>query len=90
MHRNDILSLASLLVGIASLATDSAFSGALSSLLPGNAAKIALAVLGILGMVASQVIRVYSVPADTGAKTAAAVTASLAPSAFLAGKAPTP
>jgi hypothetical protein len=61
MHRNDILALVTLLVGVASLAADSTFSGELTALFGVYTPKI-LAVLGLLGMVGSQVIRVLSVP----------------------------
>ena len=64
LHRNDILSLASLLVGLASSAA--ALTPVLSSFLPEHVANIILGALGVAGILASQVIRVYSVPADTG------------------------
>lgn len=68
MHKNDVLSILSLVVGISSLATDAAFSNQLSTLLGGSAPGI-LAVLGLLGTVAAQVIRILSVPTSPSVPT---------------------
>lgn len=66
MHRNDVIALITLLVGIASLAADSTFSSELSALFGAATPKI-LAVLGILGTVGSQVIRILNVPTPASA-----------------------
>ncbi len=93
LHRNDILSLASLLVGLASSAA--ALTPVLSSFLPAHVANIVLGVLGAVGILASQVIRVYSVPADTGqiavaqAQVQAAKTAAITTQQVMAAKPPT-
>ncbi len=64
MHRNDIVAVLLMVVGISSLTTDAAFQSELSSLF-GSAAPKVLAVLGIVGTVGSQIIRILSVPTQT-------------------------
>lgn len=61
MHRIDLLAILSLIVGISSLSADATFSAQLSTMLGGHASQV-LAVLGMLGTVASTVLRVYGNP----------------------------
>lgn len=67
MHRNDVIAILSTLVGVASLASDGAFGTSLDTVLGSHIATIALAALGIVGMVAGQVIRALNAPAQTPA-----------------------
>ena len=62
MHIRDILSLCTLLVGISSAVALPGIGDSLDTVTGGHG-KLALAILAIVGVVASQVIRVYSVPA---------------------------
>ncbi len=64
LHKLDIAALLSSLVGISSLATDAAFQTALAPLLGGNAHEV-LAVLGLIGIVSSQVLRTIGAPSGT-------------------------
>lgn len=61
MHKIDLAAILTLIVGICSLSADATFSSSLSTLLGGHATQI-LAVLGVLGTVASTVLRVYGNP----------------------------
>ena len=64
LHKLDIASLLSTLVGISALATDAAFQTALAPLLGGSAHEV-LAVLGLIGIVSSQVLRTIGSPSTT-------------------------
>jgi len=85
LHRNDVLSLCSLIMGLAS--TGAALDPVLSSFLPSHIASIVLGVLGAAGILASQVIRVYSVPADTGQVAVAQATQAAQATASVVAKA---
>lgn len=61
MHRNDLISLCSLLVGISSAVAVPSIGTSLNIVTAGHG-PLALSILAVLGVVASQVIRVYSVP----------------------------
>jgi hypothetical protein len=61
VHKIDALALLSTVVGVLSLATDATFSTELSTLFGAYAPKI-LALLSVLGLVCSQVLRVYGNP----------------------------
>jgi hypothetical protein len=61
VHKLDVASILTLVIGISSLSADAAFSGNLGTLLGGHASQI-LAVLGLLGTVASQLLRIYGNP----------------------------
>ena len=62
MHKSDVLSICSLVVGVAALAGDAGFANALDSLFGNNAARITLAAIGLLGIVASQIMRALTNP----------------------------
>lgn len=61
MHKFDAIALLSTFVGVSSLATDATFSAQLSTLFGAHASTI-LALLGVLGVMAAQVLRVYGNP----------------------------
>lgn len=67
MHKNDIIALLSTITGVCSLASDGAFGSALDKLVGSHAASIGLAALGVIGMVAGQIIRSLNVPAGSTA-----------------------
>lgn len=62
MHKNDVLALCSTIVGIGSLAGDSTLGGYLDTALGNHATSITLAVIGALGVIAGQVLRVLGAP----------------------------
>jgi hypothetical protein len=61
MTRNDIISLCAQIAGIAALASAAGFQGAIDAVFPGWGVKT-VAVLGLVGLVAGQVVRVLSNP----------------------------
>ncbi len=65
MHRNDLISLCSLLVGISSAVAVPSVGSSLN-VVTGGHGQLALSILAVLGVVAAQVIRVYSVPTPQG------------------------
>lgn len=70
MDRNDIISLCSLVAGIGALAADVGFKSELTSLF-GVHTPAVLAGVGLAGTIASQVVRILSVPAGTQQQAAA-------------------
>ena len=65
MHKYDVLALLSVLVGVGSLSADTAFGTQLNALFGSHDATIALSALGLLGIVASQILRVLGSPSTT-------------------------
>jgi hypothetical protein len=64
MHKIDVFTLLSAIVGFASLSADAAFSGQVS-LLFGTHGTTVLAVLGLVGTLAAQVLRILGNPTTT-------------------------
>ena len=69
MHRNDLLALLSVLIGIGSLATDAAFGAQINTIFGGHAGSIVLASIGAIGVIASQVLRVFGSPSGRSLQT---------------------
>jgi hypothetical protein len=61
MTRNDIISLCSTIVGICALASAAGFQQSIDSIAPGWGTKV-VAVLGLAGLVAGQIVRTLSNP----------------------------
>ncbi len=68
MHRNDILALASLIVGLASAFTVGTPGAAMLDTITAGHGALALAILGALGIIGNQVIRMLNAPAQGGTK----------------------
>lgn len=66
VHKLDLASLCSLIVGIASLVSIPLFSDSLTTL-AGPYAKDVLAALALAGLIASQVLRIIGSPSGGGA-----------------------
>ena len=66
MHKNDIVALCSLLVGLGSAFTIGTPGAVALDTVTAGHGQIALAALAVLGIVASQVIRVLNAPAQGG------------------------
>jgi hypothetical protein len=67
-HPVDIAAILTTLVGVSALAADSTFQTELTSLFGAQAHKI-VAIIGVLGLVSSQLLRVYGAPSTTPGKT---------------------
>ena len=63
-HPLDIASILSLMVGLSSIALDSAFQSNLTALFGSYSPKI-VAGIGMLGLLASQILRIYGAPSGT-------------------------
>jgi hypothetical protein len=64
MHKFDLFALLSAVVGFASLSADAAFSTQVSTLFGSNGTTV-LAVLGMVGTLAAQVLRILGNPTTT-------------------------
>lgn len=65
MHKFDIASLLSAIIGVAALADVDAFNEYLATLVGTQHAGTAVAFIGIAGLIASQVLRVMGSPSKT-------------------------
>jgi len=61
MHKNDLRALLLTFVGIGSLATDASFGKEIATI-AGTGAPIVLAIVGVVGSVAAQILRVQGAP----------------------------
>jgi hypothetical protein len=65
MHKADIIAILSRVAGLGILATDATFTSALTTLFGPYGTKI-IAVIGLVAIIATDIIRVQSVPTPSG------------------------